>query len=115
MFSKEKTMLRTVLALAVLVLPLTAHAAKGTLPAPGEYLCKIAKEYKLRPCTVAADGDTVRLTIPEGLFGVEGTLHEDEGVVFFDGRLSEPRSWGCFRCAERCETDPASCACIEVP
>ncbi|MCA9659579.1 MAG: hypothetical protein KC486_14625, partial [Myxococcales bacterium] len=82
---------------------------------PGEYLCKISREYKLRPCTVRVDdrGHTI-LTVPEALLAIEGVLYDEGDVVHFDGWTTEERPFGCYICAPRCAIDPSSCDCTEI-
>jgi len=82
----------------------------------GDYLCKISKEYKLRPCTVRVDpkGHTM-LTIPQSLIALEGVIYDEGDVVHFDGWQTEERPFGCFSCDPRCTVDPSSCMCDELP
>lgn len=84
--------------------------------APGDYRCKVSREYKLRPCTVRVDerGHT-RLTIPEALIALEGVVYDEGRGLRFDGWPTEARPFGCFTCDERCTVDPSSCACTELP
>ncbi len=81
----------------------------------GDYLCRISKEYKLRPCTVRVDarGHT-RLSVPQGLVAIEGVLYDDSGTVRFDGWPTEAYPFGCFSCAPKCAQDPSSCECHEL-
>jgi hypothetical protein len=83
---------------------------------PGEYLCKISREYKLRPCSVTIDaaGHTI-LQAPLGLIAIEGVLYDEGEELRFDGWPMEPRPFGCFSCDERCTIDPSSCVCTELP
>jgi hypothetical protein len=94
---------------------LSEAPAKSSI-SPGEYLCKISKEYKLRPCTVRTDpkGHTM-LTIPQALIALEGVIYDEGDVVHFDGWQTEERPFGCFSCAPRCSVEPSSCMCDELP
>ncbi len=88
--------------------------ATSQIPA-GDYLCRIAKEYKLRPCTVRIDdrGHT-RLSVPEALIAIEGVLYDDGSTVRFDGWPTESRPFGCFSCSPECAQNPSSCGCREL-
>lgn len=92
------------------------QAAAPAAITPGEYLCKISKEYKLRPCTVRVDpqGHTM-ITMPEALLPLEGVLYDEGGGLHLDAWPTEARPFGCFSCAERCAADPSSCECSELP
>ncbi len=95
---------------------LLAQAPAVSSIAAGDYVCKISKEYKLRPCTVRVDpkGHTI-LTIPEALIALEGVIYDEGNVVHFDGWPTEARPFGCFTCDPRCIVDPSSCMCDELP
>jgi len=95
---------------------LLSEAPASSSIGAGDYVCKISKEYKLRPCTVRVDpqGHTI-LTIPEGLIALEGVIYDEGDVVHFDGWPTEARPFGCFSCDPRCTVDPSSCMCDELP
>jgi len=83
---------------------------------PGEYLCKISREYKLRPCSVTTDGEgRTILKMPLALISIEGVLYDEGKELRFEGWPAEPRPFGCFSCDERCSIDPSACACTELP
>jgi hypothetical protein len=88
--------------------------AKASI-APGEYRCKISREYKLRPCTVRVDdgGHTI-LSMPDALIALEGVVYDEDDVLHFDGWPTEERPFGCFSCAPHCAVNPTSCACVEL-
>ena len=92
------------------------EAPASTSIAPGDYICKISKEYKLRPCTVHLDpkGHSI-LTIPESLIALQGVIYDEGNIVHFDGWPTEERPFGCFTCLPRCAVDPSSCECDELP
>jgi len=97
-------------------LPAPDGTAQPSKIAPGTYECKISREYRFRPCTVALDehGRSI-LSIPQALVGLEGVLTDEGATTHFDGIKTRERPFGCFSCQERCSIDPASCGCRELP
>ena len=110
---------RSYIAMTLGVLTLTAAVAQakeeGPVLAPGKYLCKISKEYKLRECEVKDGGELVIPSDKGHLMGLRGTLAWDKKAVTFTGALNDPRPYTCFRCNEECAKAPDTCACSEVP
>ena len=93
-------------------------ASSKNLPADGDYMCKIDKSYKMRPCTIATtDGETI-LSIPEGLIGITATLYpiqDSKNQVFAEAHLTEERPFGCYYCNAECAANPESCVCKDIP
>lgn len=97
-------------------LPEPSESDRPSRIRPGVYECKIAREYRFRPCTIALDehGRTI-LTIPHALLELQGVLTDEGSWTHFDGIKTAERPFGCFSCQERCTTNPGSCGCQELP
>lgn len=112
--------LTSLVAISLLV-PLSAAAETRVTLLAGSYECKVSKDYAFRACSVEVRDGLSYLKMPGDvgfLVGLEGFLYptEDKGTVYFETTLrTDSRPWGCFNCAERCTTDPASCECKEIP
>ena len=62
--------------------------------------------------------EELKLTIPDGLIAVEGTLSRVDGhkkSVYFEGKLREGRPFGCYQCAPKCSQPGVKCGCSEIP
>lgn len=113
----RKTMMVLLLALAWMPGEPAARAESdaATIP-PGAYECQVSRGYRFRPCTVSpGDGGDSVLEVPAGgLLAFTGTLHRRDAWILVEGRLTEPRPFGCFSCQEQCSVEPASCVCEEI-
>jgi hypothetical protein len=93
-----------------------AGEEKAVIPA-GDYECQVDSMYKFRPCKVELDGQGRSvLRVPEGgLLAFEGVVQKKDKWLLIEGSLTDARPFGCFICDERCEREPGSCACTELP
>jgi hypothetical protein len=85
--------------------------------ADGYYACKTDDLYKLRACRIDRDaaGRTWLEMLPNNLLPMRGLLEEDNGTLVFEGFPTEPQPFGCYTCAEACETPgDAACDCNET-
>jgi hypothetical protein len=85
--------------------------------APGAYLCKVGREYRLRECTVerTSDGHTLLDFSSGNLLGMRGVLSDAPGGLAFEGWLTDEQPFGCSHCQDRCIADPGTCACDPLP
>ncbi|HEY6556109.1 MAG TPA: hypothetical protein VI072_02510 [Polyangiaceae bacterium] len=85
--------------------------------APGAYLCKVSREYRLRDCTVErdAEGRTLLDFSPGNLLGMRGVVSDAKQGLEFEGWLTDNEPFGCTSCQERCIAQPDTCACDPLP
>lgn len=93
------------------------EAPRAARLAPGAYLCKVSREYRLRDCTVERDaqGRTLLEFSAGNLLGMRGVVSDAPHGLDFEGWLVDEEPFGCSSCQERCIAHPGTCACDPLP
>jgi hypothetical protein len=92
-------------------------APRNSRMKPGNYRCRVGREYKLRDCVVekAANGQLMLEAMSGNLLGFRGVLWDEGQSVHFEGWLTDEQPFGCSSCQDRCIAEPGSCACEPLP
>lgn len=107
-------------ALVISIIPALASAKNkaDNTPPVGDYTCRMDAGYKMRPCKVV-ETNGVRELVIEGenrLIPMRAELRPtSKGGVYLSGKMTAKRGFPCTSCQEKCEANPESCSCKEVP